>query len=405
MTDKLQGKGTQGDFVLQGQELATSEGFGNVSKIWYKKTLSYDQGLEAVAAQKREREDLEATLSEMTPSRDAEGIVCFEHQDGRSFRPTEYCWTKICSWLDIPTALPMWFVNPATTSNGKVKYKKDTEVDRQLFYNVLKVQAGRQDQKKKFRWRTYTDGTLRAMMSDQYDYVDNEWYLEQLKVLIPGGRLSHWKGDCDTIYGNVLIPDTIREDNDGDYGGMFSLSNCEIGKRIFSQEPSLFRAICMNGCIWDRERGHGIRQKHRGIDLAELRKRMADNIHKQIPLLPELVAHFLSLRGNEYLFKNDETLALLAQVALQEKLTIGSKASQLGKLVDEYSSHESGNRNLFGIINAVTRVAQLGTNEDWVKLDQVGGKLAAYSPKDFSVLRTKAQSLTDKDLAKAYGLA
>ena len=52
---------------------------------------------------------------------------------------------------------------------------------------------------------------------------------------------SHWKGDEDTHdLAIFLLPDTIMDygqDDDTDYGGMVSISNCEIGKRRISQYP------------------------------------------------------------------------------------------------------------------------------------------------------------------------
>ena len=71
-------------------------------------------------------------------------------------------------------------------------------------------------------------------MTDKYTPVDNRWYLEALKEFLPDARYSHWKGDEDTIFGNLLLPDSIMDygqDDDTDYGGMVSISNCEIGKR------------------------------------------------------------------------------------------------------------------------------------------------------------------------------
>ena len=146
--------------------------------------------------------------------------------------------------------------------------------------------------------QTYSDGTLRAWLSDSYSEVDNRWYLEQVKNIIPVGRLSHWRGDADTIWGNVLISDTIREEFDSEYGGMVSVSNCEIGKRALGSLPSLFRAICMNGCIWGQAYGEKIKVVHRGeIDLDQLKLKLRDNIEKQIKLIPDGIERMLGIRA------------------------------------------------------------------------------------------------------------
>jgi hypothetical protein len=103
------------------------------------------------------------------------------------------------------------------------------------------------DQDKQRLIRTWSDGTLRAFLSQKYTIVNNAWFLDVLSKAIPGGVVSHWKGDADSIFGNVLIPDTIRAEADSDFGGMLSVGNSEIGTRRISSLPSVFRAICMNG--------------------------------------------------------------------------------------------------------------------------------------------------------------
>ena len=66
---------------------------------------------------------------------------------------------------------------------------------------------------------------MRAMLSNKYAIVNNQWMMEVIQEAVPNGMLSHWRGDADTMYGNVLIPDSIREEDDSDYaigGAKFS---------------------------------------------------------------------------------------------------------------------------------------------------------------------------------------
>ena len=138
-------------------------------------------------------------------------------------------------------------------------------------------------------------------MTDKYTPVDNRWYLDCFKEFLPDARYSHWKGDEDTIFGNLLLPDSIMDygqDDDTDYGGMVSISNCEIGKRRISQYPSIFRAICMNGCIWGQQKGKDVNKVHRGtIDLDALKIALAENIEFQLSILPDGIRKFLDTRS------------------------------------------------------------------------------------------------------------
>jgi hypothetical protein len=105
---------------------------------------------------------------------------------------------------------------------GKILYERD-EQDGNTLCTIINNAKRRLKSTKKYLWRTRQDGTLRAMLTDKYAIVNNEWLLEVWQRLIPGGRLSHWRGDSDTIYGNILIPDSIREEDDSDYGGFLTL--------------------------------------------------------------------------------------------------------------------------------------------------------------------------------------
>ena len=55
--ERIIGAGNQGDFVLENQQTADREGFSHVSKSWYDKTISYDEGMEALESEVGHRED------------------------------------------------------------------------------------------------------------------------------------------------------------------------------------------------------------------------------------------------------------------------------------------------------------------------------------------------------------
>jgi hypothetical protein len=254
---------------------------------------------------------------------------------------------------------------------------------------------------KKFRLRTYTDGTCRAFVTEQYAPVDNRWYLDVLAEFIPGGRFSHWRGDEDTIYGNVLIPDSIMDygSDDSDYGGMISVGNCEIGTRRISQTPSLFRAICMNGCIWGQVAGEKIRRVHRGnIDLDSLKMEIAKNIQDQIPLLAPGIKKFLETRSLE--IGKASSKGVIASISSDYKLT----KKQATEFLEQYITYENGNSSLFGIINGLTRAGQKFDNKEWVRMDEIAGQLVNMESARWSTILRRADTFTDKDYEKVFAL-
>lgn len=237
---------------------------------------------------------------------------------------------------------------------------------------------------------------MRAFLSDRYAFIDNRWYLEAIHNIIPDGMFSHWRGDQDYFDGNVLIPDTIMDkpDGDSDYGGMISCFNNEIGSGRNEEQPSLFRAICMNGCVWSSTEGRTRRKVHRGeVSLPELAKDIYENITTQIPLFTVRVEQFLKTME----MKMD--LPKLTIAAVCQKYGLSTKES--GEVLHEYAHKESNHKNLFGVINAITRAGQLGRVRE---LDRIGGELVVLSKAEWESIQKRGASLSKAEVEKIFGL-
>lgn len=384
---------SEGSFVrtLVGQ---TGTGFAegtHVHKDWWAKTKTYEQVMQDAHVAVENREDILTERKNITCVGNDKGFF-LKLNDGREFRPTDH-------------AIEQFSVRVGVTSSSFLREMRNIEgfdvADADTMAYVGNNALRRIDADKTFRLRTYTDGTCRAFVTEQYAPVDNRWYLETLAEFIPGGRFSHWRGDEDTIYGNVLIPDTIMDygADDSDYGGMISVGNCEIGTRRISQTPSLFRSICMNGCIWGQTAGEKIRRVHRGnIDLDKLKLEIAQNIQQQVPLLAPGIKQFLATRAMET--GKASVKGIVAAVASDYKLT----KREATEFLDQYITLESGERNLFGIINGLTRAGQVFDNKTWVRFDEIAGSLMETSSDRWATILRRADTFTDKDYEKVFAL-
>ena len=74
------------------------------------------------------------------------------------------------------------------------------------------------------------------------------------------------------------------------------------------------------------------------------------------------------------------------------------------EFLNQYGEYEAGNRNLFGIINGLTRAGQKFNNETWVKFDEIAGSLMATSADRWATILRRADTFTDKDYEKVYSL-
>jgi hypothetical protein len=376
---------------LQGN---TGTGFAegtHVHKDWWAKTKTYEQVMESCQVAVENREDILTARKNISCVAD-NNTFYFQLNDGRKFKPTDHAMEQFSVRSSIPSSTFLREMRKSEDFDAA-----DANVMAMVGNNALR----RIDADKEFRLRTYTDGTCRAFVTDKYAPVDNRWYLESLAEFIPGGRFSHWRGDEDTIYGNILIPDTIMDydSDDSDYGGMISVGNCEIGTRRISQTPSLFRAICMNGLIWGQAAGEKIRRVHRGnIDLDTLKLEIAKNIQHQIPLLAPGIKTFLATRAMET--GKASIKGIVASVASDYKMS----KREATEVLNQYGEYEAENRNLFGIINGITRAGQKFDNTTWVKFDEIAGSLMATSADRWATILRRADTFTDKDYEKVYSL-
>lgn len=393
-TLKMTADKSAGAFVetLKGK---TGTGFAEgtrVHKDWWAKTISFDDAMEAAQKAAREREDIMTdwgTLIAEVRGEEEEAEFVLRVGD-RVFAPTDHALQQLSIKAGVKSASIL-----REMRNDPEFDDLDASVMVELTNNAIR----KQPMDKEIRLRTYTDGTVRAIVSSRYAPVDNRWYLEVLKEFLPDGRLSHWRGNEDTIYGNIILPNSIMDysgSDDSDYGGMLSVGNCEIGTRTVSQRPSLFRSICMNGCIWGQVKGKSIKRRHVGdIDLDSLKKEIAENVVLQLPLIETGVHKFLKLR--EFAVPKTAKMQAVIAVACMEA---GISKKEIKEVHQQWAKHEAEHVNLFGVVNAITRAGQLLPNEDWVKFDEIAGGLVELSTDKWGSYTKKASTFTVKDFEK-----
>lgn len=383
-----------GQFVktLQGSVgVGFADGF-HVHKDWMAKTISFDDALDRAGQAESERTDYIAGINDIK-FKVSDGGKFVVEIGGKQFRPTEHSFPQLSQKSGV---LSSSILREMDADEGSDRQDAETMV--RIASNAIR----RVKDDAKFFIRTYTDGTLRAMFSDKYAPINNRWYLETLKEFLPSARLSHWKSDEDTLWGNILIPDSMKrvaEDEDSDFGCMLSVANCEIGKRRLNLLPSIFRSICLNGNIWGQKEGVAIKRKHMGnIDLGTLKTEIGEGIRKQLPIAAAAIDKFLDTRK---LAIKSNVRDVIAVIASDAKLSIGEaqRALRAHELLE--SHHES----LFGVVNAITRMGQSYDPARQYDMDILGGQLAQMSIDQWNRINDKSRSINTDDIVKIYGLA
>lgn len=383
-----------GQFVktLQGSVgIGFADGF-HVHKDWMATTISFDDALDRAGQAESERTDYIAGVNDIAFKVSDTGKFVVEIA-GKQFRPTEHSFPQLSQKCGVLSSSILREMDSDKGSDAQ-----DAETMVKIAGNALR----RVKDDAKFFIRTYTDGTLRAMFSDKYAPINNRWYLETLKEFLPSARLSHWKSDEDTLWGNILIPDSMKrvaEDEDSDFGCMLSVANCEIGKRRLNLLPSIFRSICLNGNIWGAKEGVAIKRKHMGaIDLGSLKAQIGEGIKQQLPIAAAAIDKFLDTRKLEVKTNVRDIIAVIAGDA---KLSVGEaqRALQAHELL------ESHHNNLFGVVNAITRMGQSYDPARQYDMDILGGQLAQMSVDQWNRINDKSRTINSDDIVKIYGLA
>jgi hypothetical protein len=239
----------------------------------------------------------------------------------------------------------------------------NTELDRRV---TSWADAGKNSREFRVRVRQDDNGNdaVRAVVSGRYGVIDNHEAMEMIANSLPSlsdALASHISNDGDDIFGNVLLPDYMKSEPDSDYGVGIAFRNSEIKNSTFNISPFLFRAICLNGMIWGRKDSIiKINQKHLGnIDRVDLQAQVTKAVKTALTHGNDL----LTLLGHSKQVKVENPLQVIAQLCRDKEINFTieqGRAWHKGYL--ESLSETNGHfhdRSAFGIVNGLTRSAQL----------------------------------------------
>lgn len=375
------------------------ENFKNVAKAWTAQCVSYDKGIEKLAESQSLIQDLRTPFKEWQADLDNEGKFVLLHKPSlQTFKPTE----KAIADLARLGKTSQWFIDDML--GPKKNDAIDNDIIRRTIQNTV-FNPDRVDQNDLMLFRTWKDGSLRAVLSNRYAIVNNVWFMELMKKLIPGGLLSHWRGDADTVLGNILIPDSIRQFGVDEFGTMLSVGNSEIGVRRVYTLPSAFRRICQNGCIWEQEKGKAVNRRHVGkeggiINLEDLAGQIAENLQNAIPLANDIINHIIGCR----VFKFDVKLTVPVIAELFSEFNLGENlAVPYFTALNKELECGTENDNLFFLMQGITRMSQTLDNNLWVKLDMLAGEMSKMTEKKWKSICSRAEDLTAKEIEKSLG--
>ena len=388
----LVGNSKAGDFVLNSQPLAKEQGFRNVAKTWYDKTRPIREALQEAEEYEQSAKTLPRTPIQFSPAIGSNGrFVLRDEVTERTLEPTQHAIQQLSKVCGIGVTYP--------TSLFNAGREADSELLGRVFSHHVRRCSGKN---RTFNFRVRNGQCLTGIIPETSIVIDNLRYLRLLSRLIPDGRISHWRGDEDSVLGNILIPDTIRQEADSEYGAMLSVSNSEVLEHRFCQRPSLFRAICMNGCIWGQEKGNALtiaRFGRSNFSMNEFSIAIEKNLLEQIPLCIEHVDRLLATRN---LSTDVSMKPVIAQVAEDHRLSKTQASAVLTAWHVEAGLTPDVAPTLFGLINGITRAAQQLDIGSWRQLDELGGQLVAFTSDRWNSLVSRASKMNVKQVQISF---
>lgn len=389
-----------GDFVHETQVMDKT--FRNVSTGWTSRladpadtsVMTFDDTLAHIDSERGRVVDMLLDYSRFQAVSDDDGFGLIDKRTGQRFTLSDQALDQFSERTKIGKTLPR-------------RLFAGDEADRE----TLAIVAGnglRKLGEKPCLLRTREDGSIRAFLSDEYAVIDHRWYLEILQQLIPGGIVSHFRSEdkCNSIFFNVLIPDSIRKEVDSDYGAMLACGNGETGHNRVRSLPSIFRAICQNGCIWDHIEGIGyIMQVHRGeIDLALLANAIKENLQRQIPLLSTGIDSMLATRS--IAIANAEPLQVIG-ATLQALAVPGITRTAADLILKGFDNQrtETGRVSAFDVIQGMTFAAQQLPAELQETVERSAGSAMLWSADRWDSVFSMSRSIDAKQLKRIFATA
>jgi hypothetical protein len=226
---------------------------------------------------------------------------------------------------------------------------------------------------------------IRAIVSERYGVIDNQEVMEILSNALPynidKALASHISHDGDDMFGNILLPDSMKSEPDSDYGVGISFKNSEIRNAAFSIEPFIFRAICLNGMIWGRANSEiKVHQRHMGsIDLKELEEQVQQAITSALSLGNDMLS--LLKTSKEVKVANPIKTIIQLSKDSQDNMTIEQcKAWQKGYLESQLEpSGDVHTNSAFGVVNGLTRASQNYSGSVREKMERYASLILAPS--------------------------
>ena len=244
-----------------------------------------------------------------------------------------------------------------------------TDIDKNIFDYRLNEYKGKQ-----LFFRTKNDNLLRSVHSDKYSAYDNFDVLSNIKIALNTlDKDFEIKFKTFTKYDGgfhlkMLFPDIEKEEmNVG-----VVVKNSEIGMSAIRVMPFVHRLPCTNDAI---SMESAFKQSHIHFDFREMNERILKAMGESILLGNDNIDKMIELQN----IKINNPYNLIENISNLKNFNLPQKHIKIVK--DTYDLEPNIQGDMFGIMNAFTRTAQVLNFNDRFELEQKATSILKFTPK------------------------
>jgi hypothetical protein len=269
---------------------------------------------------------------------------------------------------------------------------KDANANAWLHRDDLSAHNGdrrREDRPERWLLRARGD-TLRGILSERYAKLNNADVFRSLEPLVKERYEVAWLAITEESWHLRLIdPELARDVTPGDrvYAGLH-IANSEVGKRSVTIDSLVFRTVCANGLIRLVKGRSLLHQRHVSLSPARFEAALAAAIREALVQGTGFLERLLWAAGERLPDAEAALSAIAARWGLSQTL-----ATQVRETLSQESrSHQE---TLYGLVNAVTNVAQNQDPDERYTLEALAGILLERGASRMSgenIARSRRQS-------------
>lgn len=231
--------------------------------------------------------------------------------------------------------------------------------------------------------RTYKD-RVRGVLSSRYSVLDTPDIIDVvdsstrgLGLKVKEYYMSEERFNC------RLIQQELMKINGEDLFAGIQIDSSDVGRSTLTVNFFIYKQVCTNGLCVTKGAGNLFTQKHISICSDDFKEQLSQSL-KSLPMLIEEYEHIIqrcalqyNLFGSKYTSGSNETNRLIEDFI--QKIKYKTKLSDEGanKVFD--LARDRYGLSDWGVVNAITEVAQDYTLERRVELEKIAGGLLKVS--------------------------